>query len=95
MSLWQKMGDWWRRMEEQAREAERQKKNKREEVEVPTTDPAAAAIFEHKYVANHPCLCGGKWQMISHDSPIPSGTSGMVCSCTKCGNEKVFVFRLW
>ncbi len=106
MSILEKVADWWRRQAEQAREAERLEKNKREEVideeavllfELSVAGDFAAshelAAFEHKYVAEHPCLCGGGWKMVSHDSPLPSGTSAMVCSCGMCGNTKVFVFR--
>jgi len=65
-----------------------------EEIGVPFSDSARAAVFEQKYVFEHPCTCGGKWEMRSHDSPFPSGTSEMVCICSKCGIEKVFIFRL-
>jgi hypothetical protein len=103
------VADWWRSVQEadaraaaqrtevaaQRTQAQRQKRNKKEEVDVPTADPTGAAVWEHTYVKAHPCLCGGAWRMLTHDSPIPSGTSGMVCECTKCGGRKVFVFKLW
>ena len=86
---------YWQKLKDRLHEAELQAKNKREEVGVPTTDPMAAAVWEHEYVAAHPCLCGGVWQMRTHDSPFPSGSSAMVCVCKACGGKKVFVFRLW
>jgi hypothetical protein len=47
------------------------------------------------YAAAHPCSCGGAWKMDTFDSPIPGGISGMVCTCSNCGAEKLFSFRFW
>lgn len=65
-----------------------------EEVTIHTADPIQSALLEHKYLDDNPCLCGGSWQMVTHSSPIPSGTSDMNCKCSKCGADQVFLFHL-
>jgi hypothetical protein len=55
----------------------------------------AATTRGLKYAAAHPCSCGGAWKMNTFDSPIPGGISGMVCTCSNCGAEKLFAFRFW
>jgi hypothetical protein len=66
-----------------------------EDVYVPTRDPVESAEFEHDYLDENPCRCGGKWRMLTHDSPFPSGKSSMKCVCPACGRRKTFVFHLW
>ena len=92
---------WWREHEKEAHHHEWERyrckscgATRPEEVTIPTWDPVQSALLEHKYLAENLCLCGGSWQIVTHSSPIPSGTSETICKCSRCGAKQVFLFRI-
>jgi len=48
-----------------------------------------------RYLASHPCQCGGKWELVVGNSPYESGIADNGYQCQSCGKKKWFRFRLW
>jgi hypothetical protein len=54
-------------------------------------DTAASAA----YLERNPCTCGGKWDLIVYNSPMPSGIADAGYRCSSCGKKKWFRFIMW
>ena len=48
-----------------------------------------------KILSDHPCACGGEWELVVGNSPMPSGIADNGYRCGSCGFKKWFRFRLW
>ena len=48
-----------------------------------------------QFLSQHPCTCGGQWELIVGNSPMPSGIADNGYRCSSCGSRKWFRFRLW
>ena len=58
-------------------------------------DPAKSVYEVHAYTLSNPCSCGGEWEMVVQNSPMPSGIEDIGYKCTSCGKKKWIRFRLW
>lgn len=48
-----------------------------------------------KLLVQHSCTCGGQWELVVGNSPMPSGIADNGYRCGSCGTMKWFRFRLW